>query len=133
MSDQPRPAVVLVVEDNPKNLKLVVDVLTFAGYDVRAAETGELGVAAAVAERPDLILMDLQLPGIDGVEALQRIRGDDRCQGVPIVAVTAFASEEDRSSAFAAGFDGFVAKPLDVRSFPRQVQGFLDLGATGEE
>jgi two-component system, cell cycle response regulator DivK len=132
MSDESRAARILVVEDNPKNLKLAVDVLTFSGYDVRAAETGELGVEAALSDRPDLILMDLQLPGIDGVEALQLIRGDHRSRGVPIVAVTAFASEEDRSSAFAAGFDGFLSKPLDIRSFPRQVQGFLDLGGTGE-
>lgn len=131
MSDQPPRARILVVEDNPKNRKLAVDVLTFSGYDVCAAETGELGVAAALSEPPDLILMDLQLPGIDGVEAMQRIRAADRCQGVPIVAVTAFASEQDRSSAFAAGFDGFLSKPLDIRSFPHQVQGFLDLGTPG--
>lgn len=130
MSDQP-PARILVVEDNPKNLKLAVDVLTFSGYDVRAAETGELGVAAALSEPPDLILMDLQLPGIDGVEAMRRIRSADGCRGVPIVAVTAFASEDDRSAAFAAGFDGFLSKPLEIRAFPHQVQGFLDLGAPG--
>jgi two-component system, cell cycle response regulator DivK len=119
---------ILVVEDNPKNLKLARDVLAFSGYDVRTAETGELGVEEALSEPPDLILMDLQLPGIDGVEALHRIRDDDRCRAIPIVAVTAFAAEDDRTGAFAAGFDGFLQKPLDVRAFPHQVQGFLDMG-----
>jgi CheY-like chemotaxis protein len=126
-----RTARILVVEDNPKNLKLAVDVLTYCGYDVRAAETGELGVEVALSEPPDLILMDLQLPGIDGVEALLRIREDGRCRRVPIVAVTASVSEDDRSGAFAAGFDGFLLKPLDVRSFPHQVQTFLELGVSG--
>ena len=129
MSAGERMPRILVVEDNPKNLKLAHDVLAFSGYDVVTAETGERGVAVALADPPDLILMDLQLPGIDGVEALHRIRGDARCREIPIVAVTAFAAEDDRSDAFAAGFDGFLQKPLDVRAFPHQVQGFLDLGA----
>jgi two-component system, cell cycle response regulator DivK len=121
---------ILLVEDNPKNLKLARDVLVFSGYEVTTADTGEGGVAAALAEPPDLILLDLQLPGIDGYEALQRIRGDARCRSIPIVAVTAFAGEADRTNAFAAGFDGYVEKPLDIRTFPHQVQGFLDLGGT---
>lgn len=129
MSTQERTPRILVVEDNLKNLKLARDVLAFSGYDVLTAESGERGVELALAESPDLILMDLQLPGIDGVEALHRIRDDARCRGIPIVAVTAFAAEVDRSGAFAEGFDGFLQKPLDVRAFPHQVQGFLDLGA----
>lgn len=128
MSTEERTPRILVVEDNPKNLKLAHDVLAFSGYDVVTAETGEHGVAVALADPPDLILMDLQLPGIDGAEALRRIRDDARCRTIPVVAVTAFAAEGDRIDAFAAGFDGFLQKPLDVRAFPNQVQGFLDLG-----
>jgi len=119
---------ILVVEDNPKNLKLVRDVLEFSGYEVIAATTGEDGVRLAGAERPHLILMDLQLPGIDGAEALRRIRGASQGRDVPVVAVTAFAMDEDRSRAFASGFDGYLEKPINVRRFPDQVRSFLDRG-----
>jgi two-component system cell cycle response regulator DivK len=114
---------ILVVEDNPKNMKLVRDVLEFAGYEVIEATSGEDGVRLAETEQPQLILMDLQLPGIDGAEALRRIRVG---QDTPVVAVTAFAMDEDRARAFASGFDGYVEKPINVRRFREQVQGFLD-------
>lgn len=116
---------ILVIEDNAKNLKLVRDVLQHAGYDVFEARTGEEGVAAAASCQPDLVLMDLQLPGIDGTEALRRLRqaGGRR---IPVVAVTAFAMRADRERAVAAGFDGYVEKPISVRAFPRQVGGFLE-------
>src|SRR5215218_4431283 len=94
---------ILVVEDNPKNLKLVRDVLRYSGYEVIEATSGEDGVRLAAEVGPDLILMDLQLPGIDGTEALRRIRADDRNADVPIVAVTAFAMNDDRDRAFAGG------------------------------
>jgi two-component system cell cycle response regulator DivK len=119
---------ILVVEDNPKNLKLVRDVLRFSGYDVVEATTGEDGVRVAREASPDLILMDLQLPGIDGAETLRRIRADASGRWVPVVAVTAFAMPEDRSSAFDSGFDGYVEKPISVRGLPQQVQDFLTLG-----
>ncbi len=90
---------ILVVEDNPKNLKLVRDVLTHSGYEVIAATSGEDGVRLAGEKSPDLILMDLQLPGIDGAEALRRIRVAGRNRGVPVVAVTAFAMNDDRQRA----------------------------------
>lgn len=116
---------ILVIEDNAKNLKLVRDVLQHAGYEVLEARTGEEGVEVAASSEPDLVLMDLQLPGIDGMEVLRRLRASDR-RAVPVVAVTAFAMKADRERAFAAGFDGYVEKPISVRALPRQVQGFLD-------
>ena len=117
---------ILVVEDNPKNLKLVRDVLTFAGYEVIEATSGEDGVRLAQESVPDLILMDLQLPGIDGAEALRQIRMSEK--QVPVVAVTAFAMNNDRMRAFDAGFDGYVEKPISVRRLPEQVRDFLRLG-----
>jgi two-component system cell cycle response regulator DivK len=118
---------ILVVEDNPKNLKLVRDVLTFSGYEVIEASSGEDGVRLAEEAGPDLILMDLQLPGIDGAEALRQIRVNDKKQGVPVVAVTAFAMNEDRARAFECGFDGYVEKPISARSLPQMIEDFLSL------
>ena len=119
---------ILVVEDNPLNLKLIRDVLEFQGFDVITVQSGEEGVAVASASSPDLVLMDLQLPGIDGHEALQRIRADPRCHNVPVVAVTAFAMKDDVARAEAAGFDGYIAKPISVRALPRQLAEFLPGG-----
>jgi two-component system cell cycle response regulator DivK len=118
-------AKILVVEDNDKNLKLVRDVLLFAGYEVVEARTGEQGVALAEQTLPDLVLMDLQLPGIDGTEALRRLRENTATCDVPVVAVTAFAMKEDRERTRRAGFDGYVAKPLSVRALPEQVRSYL--------
>jgi len=117
--------VILVVEDNERNLKLLRDVLEYAGYDVRAARTAEDAITLAVSEPPDLVLMDLQLPGIDGVEALHRLRANPRTAGIPVVAVTAQAMKHDRERALEAGFDGYVEKPISVRAFPEQVRRFL--------
>jgi two-component system cell cycle response regulator DivK len=121
---------ILVIEDNPKNLKLVRDVLTYSGFEVIEATCGEDGVRLAHDELPDLILMDLQLPGIDGREALRQIREADGAD-VPVVAVTAFAMNEDREKAFESGFDGYVEKPISVRGLPQQVRDFLQLGGSG--
>jgi two-component system cell cycle response regulator DivK len=121
---------ILVVEDNPKNLKLVRDVLQHSGYEVIEATSGEDGVRLADEEHPDLVLMDLQLPGIDGTEALRRIRVGQHNADVPVVAVTAFAMNDDRQRAFDSGFDGYVEKPISVRSLPQQVQMFLRQGGT---
>lgn len=124
---------ILVVEDNALNLKLVRDVLEYAGYDVVVATCGEDAVRLARDCSPDLVLMDLQLPGIDGHEALRILRTDrdSPAAAVPVVAVTAFAMEEDRARAAAAGFDGYVEKPISVRVLPEQVRGFLDGGSRG--
>ena len=117
--------VILVVEDNERNLKLLRDVLEYAGYDVRVARTGEDGVTLAVKEPPDLVLMDLQLPGIDGMEALRQLRASPRTADIPVVAVTAQAMKQDRERALEAGFDGYLEKPISVRAFPGQVRSFL--------
>ncbi|HEY2043113.1 MAG TPA: response regulator [Jatrophihabitans sp.] len=118
-------ALILVIEDNSKNLKLVRDVLQYAGYEVVEARTGEEGIEAATRCEPDLVLMDLQLPGIDGTETLRQLRACEQ-HHIPVVAVTAFAMREDKERAFAAGFDGYVEKPISVRAFPSQVNEFLD-------
>lgn len=118
-------AVVLVVEDNEKNLKLVRDVLEYAGFTVQVATTGEEALARARATSPDLILMDLQLPGIDGQATLLRLREDPATSGIPVVALTAFAMRDDREKAMAAGFDGYLEKPISVRQFPDQIRAHL--------
>ena len=116
---------VLVVEDNERNLKLVRDVLEYAGFVVLAATTAEQGVAMAVAEPPDLVLMDLQLPGMNGTEALEALRADPVTKAVPVVALTAFAMKDDRARALADGFDGYLEKPVSVRQLPDQVRSYL--------
>jgi two-component system cell cycle response regulator DivK len=118
-------ATILVVEDNEKNLKLVRDVLQVAGFDVVAASSAELGVAMAIEQPPDLVLMDLQLPGMDGTEALRQLRDSPRTRAVPVVAVTAFAMKDDRERALNAGFDGYLEKPISVQALPAQVRSFL--------
>ena len=125
--------VILIVEDNERNLKLLRDVLEYAGYDVRAARTAEDGITLAVSEPPDLVLMDLQLPGIDGLEALRRLRASPRTAGIPVVAVTAQAMKHDRERALEAGFDGYVEKPISVRAFLDQVRRFLPGEEVGTE
>jgi len=121
-------ATILVVEDNALNAKLVRDVLRFAGYDVLEAETGEEGVRLARERRPNLVLMDLQLPGIDGTEALRLLRDDDSTRDIPVMAVTASAMPADRADAVRAGFDDFVEKPISVRALPDRVAALLSDG-----
>jgi two-component system, cell cycle response regulator DivK len=105
---------VLLVEDNEKNLKLFRDVLRATGYVTLEASTGEEAVELAVSGSPALVLMDVQLPGIDGVEALRRLRSDQRTASIPVLALTAQAMHEDRERFLAAGFDGYLSKPVDV-------------------
>jgi two-component system cell cycle response regulator DivK len=119
------PRRILVVEDNPLNSKLVRDVLEFAGYAIVEARSGEEGLRLAEEDPPDLVLMDLQLPGIDGIETLRRLRQQSLGKDVPVVAVTAFAMAEDHQRAAIAGFDGYVEKPISVRALPGQVEAFL--------
>lgn len=120
---------VLIVEDNAKNLKLVRDLLQFRGYRTLEASTAEDGLALASEHRPDLVLMDIQLPDLDGVSALNRLRDDPATAGLRIVALTAFAMQADRERLLAAGFDGYLAKPIDVRGLPEQVRRFCERGA----
>jgi CheY-like chemotaxis protein len=116
---------ILVVEDNARNLKLVRDVLSHAGFDVIEARSGEQGVALAREQPPDLVLMDLGLPGIDGSESLRQLRATPATAAVPVVAVTAYAMPEDRERTRQAGFDGYLSKPIDIRALPGQVRGYL--------
>ncbi len=113
---------ILVVEDNEKNRKLVRDVLTFKGYEVIETESGEDGVRLAKERLPRLVLMDIQLPGIDGIEALRQLRADERTRAIPVIAVTASALDRDRQKIMAAGFDGYQAKPLNVKGFIAAVE-----------
>lgn len=119
------PARILVVEDNPLNLKLVRDVLGAAGYDVVSATTGEEGLRVAAELPPALVLMDLQLPGIDGTETLRRLRRGPLDPRVPVVAVTASAMPEDHEQAERAGFDGYLEKPISVRGLVARVGELL--------
>ncbi len=119
-------ATVLVIEDNPLNLKLVRDVLGHAGYRVLEAGDAEQGIAMARADAPDLILMDVQLPGIDGIEALGRLRADAGTAAIPVVALTALAMNADRERCLAAGFDGYLEKPVSVPALPGQVAALIE-------
>jgi two-component system cell cycle response regulator DivK len=118
-------ACILVVEDNPINLKLVRDVLEAKGYQVIVAGNGEDGVALAFEQRPDLVLMDILLPGIDGVEAFGRLRAAPETAAIPVIAFTASVMAGDRSRVTAAGFDAFVAKPIDLKLFLATIEGTL--------
>ena len=122
---------ILIVEDNDKNMKLARDVLTYAGFRTIEATDGETGVRLAVEHCPALILMDIQLPGIDGITALERIRSDEKTAAIPAVALTASVMSGDRERFVQAGFDGFIAKPIDVPTFASQVRDFLERGRTG--
>jgi two-component system, cell cycle response regulator DivK len=108
---------VLIVEDNEKNMKLARDVLQAKGYQTLEAITGEDGVKLAKEGKPDLVLMDIQLPGINGIEAFRRIRGDAATRAIPVVALTASVTPTDRSAITAAGFDGFISKPINLKEF----------------
>ena len=121
MADQ----LILIIEDNERNLKLVRDVLQFNGFRTAEARTAEDGLALASASPPDLVLLDLQLPGIDGMEAFRQLRGSPPTAGVPVVAVTALAMKDDRERVLRAGFDGYLEKPISVRELASQVRAFL--------
>jgi two-component system cell cycle response regulator DivK len=116
---------ILIIEDNALNLKLVRDVLDDAGYRTLAAVTAEDGLALAAAELPDLILMDVQLPAMDGVSALGELRAQERTAAIPVLVLTAFAMESDRERFLSAGFDGYLEKPIDVRELRTRVRGLL--------
>lgn len=118
-------AVILIVEDNDKNLKLARDVLQAQGYATLEAMTGEEGVRIACERRPDLVLMDIHLPGIDGLEALRQLRADPATATIPVIAFTASAMESDRREIAAAGFDGYIGKPISLRPFLDTVRSQL--------
>jgi len=116
---------ILVVEDNEKNMKLFRDVLEATGYRLLEATTGEQAVELAATHSPNLVLMDIQLPDIDGVEALGRLRGNERTASIPVVALTAQAMQDDRKRFLDAGFDGYISKPVDVVEFVKTVKEYL--------
>src|SRR5688572_4916014 len=123
---------VLIVEDNEKNMKLARDVLQAKGYQTLEAVTGEEGVKLAGEKRPDLVLMDIQLPGINGIEAFRQIRGDARTRAIPVVALTASVTPTDRSAISAAGFDAFIGKPINLKEFLQTVKQLVEGGRKGE-
>ena len=116
---------ILVVEDEEDNRKIVRDLLTNAGFEMIEAEDGEKGVAAAIRERPDLILMDMQLPVLDGYEATRRIKARPELKSVPIIAVTSYALREDENKVIAAGCDGYVPKPFSPRALLAKIKELL--------
>ena len=118
---------ILIVEDNERNRRLVRKVLEKSGYRTREVETGEEALVAARAEAPDLVLMDYQLPGIDGIETFRRLRADPSLPRMPIVAVTASAMPEDTERMIQAGFDGFETKPISVKKLLETIRGLLQL------
>jgi two-component system cell cycle response regulator DivK len=119
---------VLVVEDNDKNMKLFRDVLQATGYVTLEALTGERAIELAISHTPALVLMDVQLPGIDGTEALARLRADSRTASIPVIALTAQAMQGDRERFLDAGFDGYLSKPVDVKGLLRIVGDYCGRG-----
>jgi two-component system cell cycle response regulator DivK len=116
---------ILIVEDNPRNLKLLRDTLQVKGYQTIDAGTGEEGVQLARERQPALVLMDIQLPGISGIEALSQLRADPSTRSIPVIAVTASVMAQERQKVMAAGFDGFQGKPISVRELLETIRGVL--------
>lgn len=114
-----------MIEDNPQNLYLAQFLLEKGGYEVGAAQDGFGGIEAARRERPDLILLDIQLPGIDGYEVMRRIKSMPGLDAIPIVAVTSYAMAGDRDKAFAAGCAGYIEKPIVPETFAEQIRRFM--------
>jgi two-component system cell cycle response regulator DivK len=122
---------ILIVEDNEKNMKLVRDILRHNGHATIEAQTGGEGVRLASDRKPDLVLMDIQLPDIDGIEALRRIRADRALDSVPVIAVSASVMPDDQQKIVTSGFDAFVTKPINLKQFLDTVTRFLAHGRTG--
>ena len=119
---------ILIVEDNEKNMKLVRDILRHKGHATLEATTGEDGVRLALQHVPALILMDIQLPDIDGIEALRRIREHAALEATPVVAVSASVMPDDQQKIVSSGFDAFITKPINLKQFQDTVQQFLTGG-----
>jgi two-component system cell cycle response regulator DivK len=113
---------VLIVDDNDKNLKLVRDLLRHAGFRTLEASSGGAGLSLAAEHLPDVILMDIRLPDMDGTEALLQLKDGGATASIPVVALTSFAMKGDRERLLSAGFDGYLEKPISVREFPDQVR-----------
>ncbi len=120
------PHKILIVEDNKNNASLLRDILTFHGYEIAEASDGNLGVRLARELMPDLILMDIQMPGLDGMTAGSILKGDPATSGLKIIALTSFAMRGDRDKFLAAGFDGYLSKPINTRELPDLVKQWLN-------
>ena len=116
---------ILIVEDNDKNMKLARDILQVKGYRTIEAESAEAGLPLAAAQKPDLVLMDIQLPGINGIEALKRMRDSPETSAIPVLAFTASVMPQDRREIMSAGFDGFVSKPINLKEFIASIANAL--------
>jgi two-component system, cell cycle response regulator DivK len=116
---------ILIVEDNEKNRKLVRDVLHFKGYETVEAPTGEEGIELARTQNPGLILMDIQLPGMDGITAMKQLKADPKAQSIPIIAITASAMTHNRTTMLAEGFDGYQTKPISLKDFLGEIERVL--------
>jgi two-component system cell cycle response regulator DivK len=123
--EKPMGKVVLIVEDEHKNLKLVRDILNLSGYATLEATDGPQGISAAKKSSPDLILMDIQLPMMDGVESTRILKGDPNTKNIPVMALTSYAMKGDKRKILEAGFDAYMTKPLDVDKFLEMVSNFL--------
>ena len=121
-------SLILIVEDNPRNMKLVRDVLQVKGHTTLEATTAEEGIPLAAERKPDLILMDIQLPGMNGIDALGVLRSDPATAKIPVIAVTASVMQHDRKLITEAGFDGYVGKPISLTEFLDAVNGMLARG-----
>ncbi len=123
---------ILIVEDNEKNRKLVRDILQFRGYQLLESETAEEGIKLAREKKPALILMDFHLPGMNGIEALKVLRADEATKGIPAIAFTASAMTEDRQKIMAAGFEGLQTKPIHVKEFVQAVKDAVAKNVAGK-
>jgi two-component system, cell cycle response regulator DivK len=117
--------IILVADDEPMNLRLIKNVLHSAGYKTLEAADGRQAIDLAMAHRPDLILMDVSMPVMDGFEAAEALKTDPGTRDIPLIAVTAFAMKEDEERILAAGYDGYVTKPIEIRKFIKDVAGYL--------
>lgn len=117
---------ILIVEDNEKNMKLVRDLLQVKGYETMESETAEEGLRLVAERKPDLVLMDIQLPGMNGIEALVHLRADEKTKDIPVFAVTASAMSQDREEIMSAGFDDYQKKPLEIKDFLEAVRKVLE-------
>lgn len=121
-------ACILIIEDNESNIYLISFILKQHGYRVIEAKSGEEGITRACSARPDLIIMDIQLPGIDGLEATRRIRESEADRRIPIVALTSYALMGDREKAIEAGCTGYIEKPINPETFVREIKRYLNPG-----
>lgn len=125
MAMQEKKKKIMVVEDNPMNKILMKEALTVNGYDVTEAGSGSDAIKKVSAEMPDLILMDLNLPEMDGITATRLLKSNDACKGVPIIAITASAMKGEEEKILAEGFDGYISKPIEIKKFIKDVAAYI--------